>query len=102
MQALIQNNLTQIQTILQSLKIKRCYVFGSASRGNFDDQSDIDLLLSFDDELSAEEYTHNYFELHYQLRALLHREIDIVTERTLSNPYFIQEINRSKELIYGN
>ncbi len=100
MQALIQNNITQIQMILEKLGIKRCYVFGSASSGDFNDQSDIDLLLSFDDQLSVKEYTNNYFELHYQLRSLLNREIDIVTEKTLSNPYFIDHINKSKALIY--
>jgi predicted nucleotidyltransferase len=100
MQALIKNNLTDIQRILHSLGIKRCYVFGSAANGDFNEQSDIDFLLSFDDRLSIDEYSNNYFELHYQLRELLKREIDIVTERTLSNPYFIEKVNPSKVLIY--
>ena len=57
-------------------------------------------MISFVDNLSVEEYTNNYFELQYRLRDLLKREIDLVTERTLSNPYFIESINESKELIY--
>jgi predicted nucleotidyltransferase len=100
MHAVIQSKLSEIKAILKSLGIKRCYIFGSSLTENFNAQSDIDFLLSFDDRLSIEEYSNNYFELHYQLRALLNREIDIVTEKSLSNPYFIEKVNASKELIY--
>ena len=37
MQALIKNNLTDIQRILQSLDIKRYYVFGSSVNGDFNE-----------------------------------------------------------------
>ncbi len=66
MQALIKNNLTDIiQWILQSLGTKRCSVFGSAANGDFNEQSDIDFLFSFNDKLSIDEHCNNYFELHY-------------------------------------
>jgi hypothetical protein len=76
------------------------YAFGSVVAGDFRDDSDIDLLISFSESLSIEEYTDNYFMLQYQLRDLFNREIDIITERTLSNPYLIQSIEESKKLIY--
>jgi len=31
----------------------------------------------------------------------LSREVDIIEEKTLSNPYLIESINKSKILIYG-
>ena len=46
------------------------------------------------------DYTDNYFELHYKLSDLFGRKIDLITERSLSNPYFIESINETKELIY--
>ena len=82
------------------MKVQRLYAFGSVVSDHFREDSDIDFLIAFPDNLAIEEYTENYFALHYQLRALFHREIDIVTERTLSNPYFIESINETKELIY--
>lgn len=82
------------------MKVQRLYAFGSVVSDHFREDSDIDFLIAFPNNLSIEEYTENYFALHYQLRALFHREIDIVTERTLSNPYFIESINETKELIY--
>ena len=100
MQKILQNRKEDLERICQALKIKRLYAFGSVVSERFNDKSDIDFLISFADNLSIEEYTNNYFSLHYLLRELFNREIDIVTESTLSNPYFIESINETKELIY--
>jgi predicted nucleotidyltransferase len=100
MQQLLENRRKEIVEICQALSIKRLYAFGSVVTNRFRDDSDIDFLVSFTDNLSIDEYTKNYFDLHYKLRDLFKREIDIVTERTLSNPYFIESVNESKQLIY--
>jgi uncharacterized protein len=97
---IIEKRKNEIIQICQTLKVKRLYLFGSVMNENFKDDSDIDFLISFKDNLSIQEYTNNFFALHYKLRELLNRDIDIVTERTLSNPYFIASIDESKELIY--
>jgi uncharacterized protein len=98
----IEQRKNDIRKICQELQVKRLYAFGSAVSDDFKDKSDLDFLISFVDGLSIEEYTNNYFSLHYKLRELFNREIDIVTERTLSNPYFIESINETKELIYAS
>ena len=100
MQQLIEKRKKELIAICQALSIKRLYAFGSVVSENFREDSDIDFLISFSDNLTVDEYTNNYFALHYKLRELFKREIDIVTERTLSNPYFIESINESKQLIY--
>ncbi len=100
MQLLIENKKSELTKLCKLLNIQRMNVFGSAVSDTFKEDSDIDFLISFSEKLSIEEYTENYFELHYRLRKLFNREIDIVTERTLSNPYFIESINKTKELIY--
>src|SRR6056297_2551789 len=100
MQKELKRRIKDIRNLCQALKVKRLYAFGSSVKGKFDKNSDIDFLISFADDISFEEYSDNYFELHYKLRELLHREVDIVTERSLSNPYFIESIDESKELIY--
>jgi len=66
----------------------------------FNENSDIDLLISFDN-LSIDEYTDNYFDLHYKLENLFKREIDLLTDKSLSNPYFIQSLEQTKQLIYA-
>lgn len=100
MQQLLMKQKNELIAICRALKIKRLYAFGSVVSGNFRDDSDIDFLISFSENLTVDEYTQNYFLLHYKLRELFGREIDIVTERTLSNPYFIESVNESKQLIY--
>ena len=100
MNPLLENSKEDVKRICKNLKVQRLYAFGSAVSGHFRDDSDIDFLIAFPDSLSVEEYTQNYFSLHYQFRDLFHREIDIITERSLSNPYLIESINESKALIY--
>jgi hypothetical protein len=100
MQKILENKIKDLKNICLSLNVKRLYAFGSVLSDKFRKDSDIDFLISFADDLSIEQYTDNYFTLHYKLRELFNREIDIVTERTLSNPYFIESIDETKELIY--
>ena len=100
MQKILENKINDLKSICLSLNIKRLYAFGSVVSDDFREDSDIDFLISFVENLSIEQYTDNYFTLQYKLRDLFEREIDIVTERTLSNPYFIESIDETKELIY--
>ena len=100
MQPILTNKRKELKRICELLNVKRLYAFGSVVKGEFTNDSDIDFLISFAENLSPEEYADNYFSLHYKLRELFNREIDIVTERTLSNPYFIESVNESKKLIY--
>lgn len=100
MQNLIESNKDKLIEYCKLLKVKSMYLFGSAVNENFNEDSDIDFLISFPKNLSIDEYTNNYFALHYKLRDLFGREVDIVTESTLSNPYFIETVNETKELIY--
>ena len=76
------------------------YVFGSAVSGNFTESSDIDILISFK-EISFDQYTDNYFDLHRELEHLFNRKVDLLTERSLSNPIFIHSIEKTKQLLYA-
>jgi len=100
MQKILEDKIQDLKEICISLKVQRLYAFGSVVSDKFNSESDIDFLISFAKDISIDEYTNNYFTLQYLLRDLFHREIDIVTERTLSNPYFIESIDETKELIY--
>jgi len=90
----------KILLLCKAYKVKTLYVFGSAVSGSFNEKSDIDFLITFEDNLSVDDYTENYFSLQYKLRALFKREIDLVTQNFLSNPFLIQSINANKQLLY--
>jgi predicted nucleotidyltransferase len=94
------DKLTELKTLCKTYDVKTMYVFGSVCTNRFNDRSDIDFLITFDN-LSVEQYTDNYFDLYYQLQRLFGRKIDLLTDRALSNPYFIESVEESKQLIYA-
>ena len=96
----IENKKPELQQLCEKYAVKSMYLFGSASKDNFSKESDIDILIFFL-ELPFAQYTDNYFELHEALEKLFGRKVDLVTEQTLSNPYFIQSIDQTKQLLYA-
>ncbi len=99
-QQVIYDKLSEVRRLLKENKVKRAYLFGSVCSNNFKEQSDVDFLVSFNDNLDPIEYGENYFKLLYALQNLLKRDVDIVAEETLSNPYLINSINKTKVLLY--
>lgn len=100
MQALIKEKLDVLQKLCQEYDVKTMHVFGSASTDTFNEFSDLDLLISFKD-ISIEKYTDNYFELHEKLEKLFNRKIDLLTTKSLSNPYLIESVEQTKQLLYA-
>ena len=74
--------------------------FGSVIREDFNDKSDIDFVVDFD-ENDPFEYTNLYFQLKDKLEALLKRQIDLIEYRAIKNNYFRKELDETKILIYG-
>ena len=100
MQGFIIDKLNDLKKLCLDYDVKTMYVFGSACTEKFNDKSDIDILISFKD-ISIERYTDNYFELHRELEELFNRKVDLLTENSLSNPYFIESIEETKQLLYA-
>lgn len=100
MNKIVLDQMEELKRLCNIYNVKSMYVFGSVCTNNFNDASDIDILISFDN-LSIEKYTDNYFELHYKLQDLFGRKIDLLTDKSLSNPYFIKALEQTKQLIYA-
>ncbi len=98
---LIEKNIDRIRQLFHYHKIERAYVFGSALTSDFNDTSDLDFLVKFKTGIDPLEKGEHWWNLHDKLRELFKREIDIVTENSLKNPYFIAELEKTKVLIYG-
>lgn len=92
----VEHNLPMIQNLFRKYKAEKAYLFGSAATGKVTENSDIDFLFSFPADMDYETYADNYFNLLYELQDLLKKEIDLVAEKTLKNPYLIQSIEESK------
>lgn len=100
MNSILKNQLDTIRSLCELYKVKTLYVFGSVLTPNFDTHSDIDLLVDFLDQ-DALQYASNYFQFKFELEKLFNRKIDLLEERALKNPYFIENINQKKQLLYG-
>ena len=100
MNKILADKLHDLKRLCETYKVLRMHAFGSVCTDHFGEDSDIDLLISFA-PLSIEQYTDNYFDLHYKLEELFHRKIDLLTENSLSNPYFIESLERTKMLLYA-
>ena len=95
----ITQHIEQIHDLCKQNRVKELYAFGSVLNHSFNKNSDIDLLVDFKDA-SPSEYTKNYFNLKFALESVLSSKIDLLETRSLKNPYFIQEINQKKQLLY--
>ncbi|MEO5802207.1 MAG: nucleotidyltransferase domain-containing protein [Verrucomicrobiota bacterium] len=82
--------------------VERLYLFGSAARGQFEpSRSDLDFLVSLKEQ-SPGDYADNYLGLAQALETLLGRRVDLVTERSVRNPYLRETIVNARELLYDS
>lgn len=97
---ILNDNKDRIRALCKKYNVERLYAFGSVCTDQFTKYSDIDFLVTFR-PMDHETYADHYFALAKELETLLDHPVDLVTEKSLSNPYFIKTINRTKEQIYG-
>lgn len=101
MVAIVQERSREIAELCRRFGVMRLEVFGSATGDRFDrERSDIDFLVEFD---IAEPVAHAraYFALLSGLRDLFARDVDLIEIRAVSNPYFLESINRDRRQIYA-
>lgn len=83
--------------------VKTLYVFGSALRNDFSEDSDVDFLVLFDREILENpiDFGNNYWAFLASLEKEFKRKIDLVIEEGLKNRFFIMELNLTKQMIYA-
>lgn len=86
-----------IQGYFATQPIAKAWLFGSYSRGEEKDGSDVDILVAFDKD--AKISLLKYADIVCQLEALLKLKVDLVEEGTLF-PFAQQTVNEDKILIY--
>jgi predicted nucleotidyltransferase len=101
MNEIITKNKQKLIALFKKNKVKKAYVFGSVLNSSFNENSDIDLIIDFESNLQPLEKGELWWNLYEDLKKLFNKEVDIINESKIKNPYFLQEINSTKELIYG-
>jgi predicted nucleotidyltransferase len=97
---IIDKNIDKIRALCNKHKVTRLFVFGSILTDNFKKSSDIDLLVDFAG-VDLYDYADNYFDLKTSLEKLLKRQIDLLEDKAVKNPYLRKSIDSSKQMIYG-
>jgi predicted nucleotidyltransferase len=96
---IIERNIDTLIRLCKEHKVKELYNFGSILTSKFNDRSDIDFLVQFDN-VDILEYTDNYFDFKEKLEKLLGREIDLLENQAIRNPIFRKVLDRDKKLVY--
>jgi predicted nucleotidyltransferase len=101
MQEFITSRREEIAELCRKHHVRRLAVFGSAARGNFDPaRSDVDVLVEFD-EMPIAEYSDNKHQLHDALEQHFERKVDLLTWKSIENPYLLREVESTHELLYA-
>lgn len=101
MTELIQNKLDDIISLCKKHRVNAISVFGSAAKGTLNEDSDIDLLVEFSQEIDVLDYADNYFSLLEQLQDIFNRKVDLVSIKSLKNPVLKEQIYQSKIDLYA-
>jgi len=97
---LIENYSNDITELCKTHKVKSLYAFGSVLTDKFNKESDVDLIVDFQ-QLDVLDYGDNYYELKFSLENIFNRNVDLLEQKAIKNPYFIKTLDQNKKLIYG-
>jgi predicted nucleotidyltransferase len=97
---IVEQNIDTIRDLCTKHKVSRLFVFGSILKNKLKKNSDIDLIVVFD-EIDVYEYADNYFDFKFSLENLFKRNVDLLEDKAINNPYLRQSIDSTKQLIYG-
>jgi uncharacterized protein len=97
---LIEKNRNHIKNICSRYKVSKLFVFGSVLTNRFNEESDVDFIVDFDN-VALPEYADNYFDLKSELEKILNRKVDLLEEKAIRNPFLRKSIDSSKILVYG-
>jgi predicted nucleotidyltransferase len=89
----------EINALCANHKVKSLYAFGSVLTPNFNTNSDIDLIVDFK-EIDVKDYADNYFDFKFSLQDIFNRPVDLLEEQAIKNPYFKEELNKKKVIVY--
>jgi len=97
----LEKYMTEIVELCKQYKVKTLYAFGSILTRRFNKNSDVDLIVDFQN-IPVETYFDNYIDFKFSLENVFKREVDLLEEKGIRNPFFRNIIEKKKVLVYGN
>lgn len=82
-------NLDKIIALCKKYKVAKLWVFGSILTPRFNDNSDIDFLVDFDENnIELLDYADNYFNFIHEIESVMGRKVDMVVNKSIKNRFF--------------
>ncbi|MEX0886153.1 MAG: nucleotidyltransferase domain-containing protein [Phycisphaeraceae bacterium] len=99
--ALIESRRGELERLCRAHHVRRLDLFGSVARDDFDpQQSDLDLIVEFDDQVVRSGFQGDYFTLLTALEDLFGRPVDLIEPDGIRNPLFRAEVEQTRQPIY--
>ena len=89
-----------VQEPCRRYDVKKLELFGSAAKGDMREDSDLDFIVEF----NSSDYKgmfDRYMGLLEELEMNFKRKIDLLTSRSIRNPFFKNSVEREKMTVYG-
>lgn len=100
MTSIVSDRLDAIAAVARKHGVARLSLFGSGLSNDFDRQrSDLDFLVEFNTK-SPSDHANSYFGLMEDLEQLFGLPVDLIELGPISNPYFREEIERTRRPLY--
>jgi len=97
---LVKQKQTELEALCRTFQVERLELFGSAATGKFNPKSsDLDFMIEFENR-SAPGLLNRYLDFAEALEKLFGRHVDLVTQRSIRNPYFQKALAVTRELLY--
>jgi len=88
-----------VEAIARKWKIKELAVFGSVLGDNFNEESDVDILIQFESETRYNLF--DFVDLKDELENIFGRSVDLVEKSGIRNPFRRKEILQTARTIYA-
>ena len=89
----------RIEQFCWKWRVKELSIFGSALRDDFGPDSDVDVLVVYEDD--AEWSLFDHIDAEDELRAIFGRDVDLVEKDAIRNPFRRHHILNNREVIHA-
>lgn len=99
---LLEQHKTEITNLCKQYKVQELYAFGSVLNENrFNEQSDIDLIVKFNNDVDIIDYVDLFFGLIENLERVFKRKVDLYTLNPIENRFLRENIESTKQIVYA-
>lgn len=99
---LIEMNMDKIVALCKKYKVAKLWVFGSILTPRFNDDSDVDFLVDFDERyIELLDYADNFFNFIHEIEAVVGRKVDMVVNKSIKNRFFRAEVDETRKLLWS-